>query len=410
MTVRRAERGDIRALAELWTHAFPGERTVAERVRQLEVGIPYGGIESAWVAEENGRITGAFKAYRLTEYVAGTALPMLGLAAVAVAGSARRRGLGRRLVQEALRIGRDRGDAISVLYPFRPAFYEALGWGFAGELHVYRFRPEALPEYEGHEHVRPATPHDRGGITACYARVARNANGPLRRTADAWTHHLDAPGVQAYVFETGEVRGYLLARYGRARSPEHRVLYIRELIAEDDDAYRGLLGWISRQRDQWRRVRYDARRGEHMDVRLADPRPPDFHPARALWFPTATTLRGPMLRVLDVQAALAARTGWGTEPRGETTIEIEVYDEQLPENRGPWHLTIGEGGVAARRADGGRAHARLATDPATFAQVYTGELSPSAAAWLGRAEVSGQTRLLDEVFRVAEPFWLLDEF
>jgi len=313
-------------------------------------------------------------------------------------------------VQEALRIGRDRGDAISVLYPFRPAFYEALGWGFAGELHVYRFRPEALPEYEGHEHVRPATPHDRGGITACYARVARNANGPLRRTADAWTHHLDAPGVQAYVFETGEVRGYLLARYGRARSPEHRVLYIRELIAEDDDAYRGLLGWISRQRDQWRRVRYDARRGEHMDVRLADPRPPDFHPARALWFPTATTLRGPMLRVLDVQAALAARTGWGTEPRGETTIEIEVYDEQLPENRGPWHLTIGEGGVAARRADGGRAHARLATDPATFAQVYTGELSPSAAAWLGRAEVSGQTRRLDEVFRVAEPFWLLDEF
>ena len=410
MTVRRAERGDLRPLAELWSHAFPGERTVAERVRQLEIGIPYGGIETAWVAEEDRRITGAFKAYRFTEYIAGTALPMLGLAAVAVTGSARRRGLGRRIVQEALRIGRDRGDVISVLYPFRPAFYHALGWGFAGELHVYRFRPEALPEYEGHEHVRPATPQDRAGLTACYARVARNANGPIRRSADAWTHHLESPGVQAYVYATDdEVRGYLLARYGRARSPDRRVLYIRELIAEDDGAYRGLLGWISRQRDQWRRVRYDARRGEHMTVRLADPRPPDFHPSRALWFPTATALRGPMLRVLDVQAALAARKTWGTEPPGEATLEIEVRDEQLPENRGPWHLTIGEDGARVRRG-GGHAHGRLITDAPTFAQIYAGELSPSAAAWLGRAEVSGEVRLLDRVFHIPEPFWLLDEF
>lgn len=409
MTVRRAERGDLRPLAELWAHAFPGERTVAERVRQLEVGIPYGGIETAWVAEEGGRITAAFRAYRLTEYIAGVALPMLGLAAVAVSGSARRRGLGRRIVQDALRVGRDRGDVVSVLYPFRPDFYHALGWGFAGELHVCRFRPEALPEYEGHEHVRLATPQDRGAITACYARVARNANGPIRRDADAWTHHLEAPGTHAYVFAPREITGYLLARYGRARSPERRVLYVRELIAENDDAYRGLLGWISRQRDQWRRVRYDARRGEHMTLRLADPRPPEFHPARALWFPTAIALRGPMLRVLDVQAALAARTSWGEEPRAETTLEIEVRDEQLPENRGPWQLTIGEGDPQVRRADG-RAHARLVTDAPTFAQIYAGELSPSAAAWLGRAEITGAIRLLDRAFHLPEPFWLLDEF
>jgi len=146
-----------------------------------------------------------------------------------------------------------------------------------------------------------------------------------------------------------------------------------------------------------------------MAVRLADPRPPDFHPSRALWFPTATALRGPMLRVLDVQAALDARKTWGAEPPREATLEIEVRDEQLPENRGPWHLTIGEDGAQVRR-EGGRAQARLVTDAPTFAQIYAGELSPSAAAWLGRAEVSGEVHLLDRVFHIPEPFWLLDEF
>ncbi|HEY8468793.1 MAG TPA: GNAT family N-acetyltransferase [Longimicrobiales bacterium] len=409
MKVRRAERADIKPLAELWSHAFPGERTVADRIRQLEAGIPYGGIETAWVVEEGGRIAGAFKAYRFTEYIAGASLPMLGLAAVAVSGAARRRGLGRRMVTDAMRIGRERGDIVSVLYPFRPDFYQALGWGLAGELLACRFRPESLPELDGYEHVRPATPEDRAGITACYARVAQRSNGPIRREAEVWTHHLETPGVHAFVYAPREVHGYLLTRYGRERSPEHRSLYIRELIAETDEAYRGLLGWVSRQRDQWRRVRYDARRSERMTLRLADPRPPGFHPARALWFPTAMALRGPMLRVLDVRAALAARSYGDDDSAIHGTLEIEVRDEQLPENRGPWRLELSPDGAEVRRANG-RADARLVTDPATFAQIYAGELSPGVAAWLGRAEVEGAVRLLDRAFVASEPFWLLDEF
>lgn len=69
MKMRQAERSDIRTLATLWTQAFPDRRTVSDRVRQLEAGVPYGGIETAWIAEEAGQILGAFRAYRFTEYV-----------------------------------------------------------------------------------------------------------------------------------------------------------------------------------------------------------------------------------------------------------------------------------------------------------------------------------------------------
>lgn len=410
MPLRHAGPDDIRPLAELATHAFPG-RTLEQRVRQLEDGLPYGGIETAWVEEESGRIVGAFRGYRMTEYVAGAALPMLGLAGVAVAPDARRRGVGHRLCRRALRLGRERGDTVSVLYPFRPAFYRALGWGLVGELHAHIFRPQALPDADERDAVRLAHHDDDGAIAECYARVAARSNGPIRRERGAWRKHLDSPGTHVFAYDDGGVRGYALVRYRHRRAPDAATLYVRELVAEDDTVYRGLLGWIAVQRDQWSRIRYDARPDEGFRHHLADPRPPGFRPARPLWFPTAHVLQAPMLRVLDVPAALRARRRWGDEPGVALTLEVEVSDAELPENQGPWTVVIAESGARVHpHQSAAGADARLATDAATFAQIYAGELAPTAAARLGRARIEGVGQALDRAFRVQERFWLLDEF
>ncbi|HEX6938649.1 MAG TPA: GNAT family N-acetyltransferase [Longimicrobiales bacterium] len=410
MEFRNAEPSDTQALAALWTQAFPGRRTLADRLRQLETGIPYGGIESAWIAEERGRMVGAFRAYRLVEHMAGAMLPMLGLAAVATAADARRRGVGRALCRHALRIGRERGDVLSVLYPFRPAFYHALGWGTVGELHAYRFATDALPDHPEAAGVRPAGAGDRDAIAACYARVAARSNGPIRRDAGAWTHHLGGRGVYAFVFEDSEVTGYALVHFGRARAPGGATLRVRELVAEDEAARRGLLGWIAAQRDQFHVVRYDARPDERLDLLLSEPRPPRPRPVRPLWYPVARRIRGPMLRVLDVPAALAAERRWGGPPGVALTLEIEVHDDEVPENRGPWEVTIEDdrARVHPRRRSG--YDARLAIGAPAFAQVYAGELDPSTAARLGLATIEGAADALDRAFRPGSPFWLLDEF
>lgn len=410
MEFRRAERTDVQRLAALWTQAFPGDRTESDRVRQLETGVPYGGLESAWIAEERGRVVGAYRAYAMKEYIGGAALPMLGLAAVATAPDARRRGVGRRLCLHAIRVGRERGDVVSVLYPFRPAFYHALGWGATGELHAYRFAPGALPDRVEAAGVRPAGPGDRDAIAACYARVAAWSNGPIERGPGAWSYHLDARGVYAFVFEDGSIRGYALVHFGRARTPGAAALRVRELVAEDDEARRGLLGWIAAQRDQFRLVRYDARPDERLDLILGDPRPPHYRPPRPLWFPTATRIRGPMLRILDVPAALAARPRWGAAPGFGLNLEIEVYDDAVPENRGPWELSVEEHGARVHPRRTGGYDARIALGAPAFAQLYAGELTPTAAARLGLARIEGAADALDRAFRLDQPFWLLDEF
>src|SRR5690606_11490533 len=168
------------------------------RVRHLETGGVFGGVETAWLAERDGRPVGAFRAYALTQHLHGSTWPMMGLAAVAVDETARRRGIGRALCDHAIRVARERGDTLSMLYPFRPAFYQALGWGMCGELHQCRFRPESLITAGRAADVRRAGPGDAAAIAACYDRVARESNGLIARTPRIWRSHLESEGVHTY--------------------------------------------------------------------------------------------------------------------------------------------------------------------------------------------------------------------
>jgi predicted acetyltransferase len=406
LTIRAATRSEIRTVAELWTHAFPGGRTLAERIHALDRNAGYGGIDDTTVAHVGGDLAAALKMYRLTQHVAGAALPMMGLAAVAVAPWARRRGYGRALCRWALRAARERGDVLSALYPFKPAFYRSLGWGMVGELHAYTFAPESLVPTAEPRTVRLAEPEDEPALAACYDRVARASNGMIARSETIWRQHLDVPGSHTFVYEDGPLSGYIRVRYGTARSPEHRPLVVHEIVADTPAAYDALLAWISRQRELWRRVHYDAAPDERFAHRLADPRPPGFRGARRLWAQSARIIRAPMLRVLNVLAALERRRQWGAAP--PLALTLEVRDAELPENASRLRLEH-EGGSVAVAAAGSTANA-LRTDAPTFAQIYFGELGVLEARRLGVAAVDGDAAAIDALFRVGRGFRLLDEF
>jgi predicted acetyltransferase len=349
-------------------------------------------------------MAGAFRAYELTQHLHGSAYPMMGLGAVAVDETVRRRGIGRQLCVEAIRIARARGDVLSVLYPFRPAFYEALGWGHVGELHAFRFRPESLLRAEPAE-VLHAGADDANALAACYARVAAATNGLIARTPRIWRQHLDGDSVHAYMTGAPRAAGYLIARFSRSRAPDERALYIHELVADTQQAYAGLLGWIAAQRDAWRVIFYDATPDEYFEHRLADPRTPGFRSARYLWAPVYRCIRGPMLRILDIPAAIEQRLRWG--PADPLRFGLEVGDDIVPENNGPFTIDFD-----GRRATVSRAATRptLRTSARGFAQIFAGELQVTDAVRLDLAEVAGDAFSITALFRSDRCFRLLDEF
>lgn len=434
--IRQAAQDDKEDLAELWTRAFPGSRGVEDRIRHLETGGVFGGLETTWVAERDGTLAGAFRAYALAQHMHGAVYRMMGLAAVAVDETARRRGIGRELCAHAVRVARERGDVLSMLYPFRPAFYHALGWGLVGELHVHRFAPEHLTTIRNGV-VRRAVDDDSGAIAACYARVASGSNGMITRTPRIWRSHLQAPDTHVYLTGVDRVRGYMLVGFGRTGGPDRRVLHLRELVAEDHEAYETLLGWVAAQRDAWRVVHYEAAPDETFVHRLSEPRPRGFRYTRALWARVARAIRGPMMRVLDVPAAITQRVRWGAV--GPLRFTLEIDDALVPDNAGPFVIEFDGRSAAVERApDGGtgekdgnrlsdeagaigtasgtgrsagvgvRPMLRMAA-PA-FAQVFAGELSVRDAMNLGVADCDGDASAIDALFRADRCFRLLDEF
>ena len=334
LDLRPAREGDLIPLARLWALAFPGEPSVANRARQLREGGPYGGLETAWVAERDGRMAGAFRAYDLTLHLFGHPFPTLGLAAVAVHPSFRRMGVGGALCRAALRLGRERGDLLSALYPFRVDYYARLGFTLAGEFHRYRFPPASLPLFPGWERIRMLVPDERiPRIPRFYASLLPRLHGVAHRTPAMWEflkeEETQVWGLGSRDGEDGELEGYMVTDSHPRRRGRGAELRVRELLVEDADGYRAFLGWLSAQRDQWTEIIYDALPGERLQQVLSHPRLPGTGTGRGLWFPSATILRGPMLRILrlpDVLARLGFREG----------AVLDVRDAEFPENSGRW--------------------------------------------------------------------------
>lgn len=342
LDLRPAGEEDLLPLARLWALAFPGERSVEARARQLRDGGMYGGLETCWVAERNGRMIGAFRVYDLTLHLFGRPFPTLGLAAVAVDPSFRRQGVGAALCRAALRLGWERGDLLSALYPFRVDFYARLGFALAGELHRYRFPPGSLPLFPGAERVRALPPGARRpAVPECYVSLLPHLHGMAERTRGMW-EFLEGEETQVWgVSGEEELEGYMVTESRVLEGGRGAELRVRELLVRNGDGYRAFLGWLSAQRDQWASVTYDALPGERLQQVLSHPRLTGTSMRRGLWFQSATLLRGPMVRVLHLPEVLE-RLGFL-----EGSV-LDVRDPELKENSGRWSGTA-EGGATRVR-------------------------------------------------------------
>lgn len=327
ITVRRMEEADLEWSHRLARLSFGGQRPFDETWRARSR------VDHGLVAEVDGRPAGQLRVRPDGQVFGGRSVRMAGIASVGVEPWARGRGIALTLLDRAVEVAREAGQAVSALYPTVPALYRSRGWERAGVLEDVSLVPAALAAVRrpGAIEVRPAEAGDLDDLHRCYQAAAFAQDGMLDREGPSFSLP-DVLGLD--IVTTCPGRGYLTA----TRKPDH--LQVHDLVALDQEVGRALLHLLSSWGGYLTRI----------DVRPTDP--------AALALLAAGTLAGDvhvtpwMLRIVDLPAAVAAR-GW---PAGallaDAAVDLEVVDPWAPWNAGRWRLVV-DGGVV--RCDPGGA-------------------------------------------------------
>lgn len=348
--MRESEREDVIGVAR---QAFNMSPPFVERARSNPID-PYR------VAVEDGRILAAAAVWPYAHFFGGASLASAGISGVVVAPHARGRRLAETLVGSMLREVRS-SMPVSTLYPATVPLYRRLGYDYAATRCTYRMPIAALRRFPGEIFVEPWTDDDLPDVVAAQRAYASGFTGTMDRVPLYWERLLRPMGdevvYRVLVREDGAVTGSMIYTQ---ENGFHMDLVSRDIFWRTPDAARALLSYVSRHHSLGKDFSWIGRPGDPM-----------------LFFADENKIREEerwhmMLRILDVPAALAGR---GYLPGVDATVTFAVDDELLPENRGPWRLSVA-GGKGSVEPGG---DPELTLTPRALACLFSGFLAPHEA-------------------------------
>ena len=321
--------------------------------------------------------------------VRGRSLSAPGLSAVASPPEHRRGGNVRRLLEYSLEEYRERGDPLSLLWPFSAPFYGQYGWATTNQYVVHDVDPDALAfatdtdaaaavEFErvDADDWRDLHAVDRQTWTHTLA---------LDRSEDFWRHRvLESWGTDPYAavgYRDGDPVAYLT--YTVESGEDGRTLSASYFGAVDHEALLAVLSFCHAHDSQVSTIRLKT--------------PVDFDLAYCLDDPDAidADLRtGAMARVVDAVDALDAVP---VEPGVDTDVVLDVADPLVDWHDDPIRLSVAAADATAARAPDAVPDVEL--DVGALTQLLIGTRTATDLASTrdleGRDEADAPERVLD---------------
>jgi predicted acetyltransferase len=328
----------------------------------------------------------------------GALLPMAMVTAVGVRADQTRRGVLTGLMRAQLT---GITEPIATLRASEPVIYGRFGYGMATRgrtVVIDRLRSAVRPSVPATGSVRLLTmadAHRDGLLGALYDSIGARRPGWAARPDSWWSSwrmwSLDTWDTTMVAVHSGPDGDDGFAVYHVTRDPgtHQRRMNVFDLFAADDEAWASLWRFVLSV-DVIGEVQAQLRPLDEQVERL-------FTDLRAIR--TTEIEDETWLRLVDVPVALAART-FGELSPGVGSVVVEVRDPFLPANSGRY--LIGDGPARAT-AD----PAELTMDVDVLAELYLGDVAPSALVGVGRIDVAkpDALRVADRLFAVAETPW-----
>jgi predicted acetyltransferase len=376
---RRARAEDLDRLVAIHAAAYPDARRHDDRVRNFTANA-MGTLDDLWVAMSGDALVGHAFLFSLEVWFGGRPVPVGGIASVGVAVEARGRGVASAMLDHLHGVALARGDALTLLYPFRQAFYARLGYGAASPAHRLRFSPHAIPGCAtgaAELAVRAASGHDRDALAGLWEAAGRAGTGRIVRTERLWTARLATEDLSWLVADGPDgTEGYAAWSLTQPEAEGETTLVVREMATRSDRAARSLWAAAAAMRHQVQHVEVETAAFDPIAWALVDA-----DRARAGPSPIGSVVAGPMLRATDLPRALSAR-GW---PR-DGALAFEVDGAR-------WNLSARAGTATLAPGPTGRGEPSIRADTRTFVSIAFGGVRASDAARWGALEAQGPQTL-----------------
>ncbi len=315
---------------------------------------------------DDGKVVGGAGAFTYRLSVPGGArIPVGGVTVVGVLPTHRRRGVLTAMMRAQLEDCRARGDLAAYLWASEATIYGRFGYGLAsrmGALSLARDRAAFAIPFEPRGTVRLLELDEAAAaFPPLYEQVVAQRPGTFERSKAWWeTRRLaddpsrrrgGGPLNRALLELDGEPAGYAIYRVAQDWESgfSKGTVTIMEVVTPTPEATRELWRWLF-DFDWTSQFVADLLPVDHpLFLLLAEPRRMRFTINDGVW-----------LRLIDIEAALSARTY-----EGDGEIVLEVTDAFLPENAGRYKVGAGR----AERTDAG---ADLRLDVSGLGSVYLG--------------------------------------
>jgi predicted acetyltransferase len=396
VSIRGAREGDLERLIEVHGASYPDERSSAVR-RANFTNNAFGKLGDLRVAvDSKKRIVGHGFGFSMRAFFGGVAVPAVGIASVAVAPEARGLGVGKAIVSAIEKEARKRGASICILHAFRHGFYARLGYANVACNQRLVCDPRAIPKkWIERAHaidLRAATVKDVATLADIHEHVAKTQTGWLARATSLWTRMLQD---ERSYFVLAGASGFVAFEMIQSEAHDETRLLVSELVAKDDDTRRALFGFLATQAGQSSAIEFETRIDDPIAFALTDADGNRFGNER-VEHDLGGVIAGPMIRVLDVRAAIEARGFWAD---GEIDLKV---DEKI------FRIVIRDGRATLKKSKG--ATHTLAMDARTFASIAFGGLRASSAASLGLVRARASLVESADALLFIPPFFTLDRF
>ncbi len=403
----------LRTLSPDDLHAYGADLSVgfgaefhAEEAESERALIDFDRFISAFDGDQRVGTSGAF-GMRLT--VPGGEVAASGITGVTVRPDHRRRGILRQMMDWLFDDARRHGEPIAVLLASEAAIYHRFGFGMgttATSFSIDRLRTGFREPVRTDADVRLVAADEAARtFAAIYDRMRGTIPGALDRPEAKWTNWMvadaewmrrgEGPKFLAQLEVDGEPRAYAIYRINNdweMTGPQSK-LTVQEVVGLDPESERALWQWLL-----------------SMDLvgTISGRRGPNPHPLQQ-WLiePRRLALTvndGLWLRILDLPAALAARTYVGSG-----TLVLEVTDDTIDSNAGRWQLSIDDGGPTVTPTT---AEPDLELDIRTRAAAYLGAFRFGDLAVAGKVRECHPGRLVtaDALFTPPRAPWNSTQF